>query len=256
MIWNQDPEILNLGAISIRWYGLLFALGMYTGLRLTHSIKNKDKHLLFNIDTLLSYVVAGTVIGARLGHCFFYEPSVFLSDPLRVFFIWEGGLASHGALAGVVLSLYLFSRNHKVSFLKLCDLLAAPACLAGGMIRMGNFFNSEIIGDPTNLPWAITFLKIDDLPRHPTQLYEAFFYFLLCTLLVIYQNKRNKIIIGKVFGFYLVGTFSFRFFIEFLKIPQVNFEQNMFLNMGQILSIPLVLLGCYFIFNLHTKQKI
>ncbi|MBY0414079.1 MAG: prolipoprotein diacylglyceryl transferase [Bdellovibrionales bacterium] len=257
MIWNQDPELIKIGSLSIRWYGFLFALGIYLGSEMAKFVKNKAGDLNFDIDKLFIFVVAGTFFGARLGHCLFYEPDIYLADPARIFFVWEGGLASHGALIGVIISLFVFSKVYKVEFLRLCDLLAAPACFAGGMIRLGNLFNSEIIGNQTTVPWAVIFSRIDPYPRHPTQLYESIFYFMLCIALSFYIKKKNyHLKIGQTFGFYLLGTFVFRFCIEFLKIPQVNFERDMSLNMGQLLSLPLIAIGVYFaFFFVQSKTK-
>jgi prolipoprotein diacylglyceryl transferase len=244
MIWNQEPILFGTEIVTIRWYGLFFALGIGFAFLLAKKLNNVSPIKNLNIDILFNYTLLGTVVGARLGHCLFYQPDYFLYHPFEIFAVWEGGLASHGALVGVLVSTYLFSNKYQVKFLKIADFMAAPACVGGAFIRIGNFFNSEIIGNKTSLPWGITFLRIDNISRHPTQIYESVFYFLMSLFLLRKFFKLNhKKFKGQLLGYYLVGTFSFRFLIEFIKIKQVDFESSMILNMGQILSIPLILWG-------------
>jgi prolipoprotein diacylglyceryl transferase len=263
--WDIDPEIFSLGQLSIRWYGLLFASAFLSGyLVFTKALKIKrlDAEML---DQLLIYVAVGTILGARLGHCLFYEPSYYLSNPVEILKIWEGGLASHGAAIGIVLALWLYIRKHKLSFLWLMDRLVIVVPLAGAFIRTGNLFNSEIYGRATDLPWGFLFVRnvvrdpntgavLPNLPSHPTQIYEALSYLLIFAILFLYYKKnKDEIRDGLIFGIFLILLFSARFFIEFIKNDQVSFEAGMLFNMGQWLSLPFILIGVALI--MYTKRK-
>jgi len=201
-------------------------------------------------------MIFGTVIGARLGHCLFYNPVYYLSNPIEIFKVWEGGLASHGAAIGILVAVYLFSKKKKkYPFLWIIDRIVIVVALAGTFIRLGNLFNSEIIGKPTDVSWAFIFTAIDDLPRHPTQLYESIAYLIIfLILLFIYYKGFEKNRSGLLFGLFLVLVFTFRFFVEFLKENQSGFEAGMTLNMGQLLSIPFVLIGIIFIIKSFKPQ--
>lgn len=243
--WNIYPDIFSIGPFSVRWYGLLFATSFLTGfliIRWVFRLENKPEK---DLDELLLHMVLGTVIGARLGHCLFYDLSYYSSNPIRILKIWEGGLASHGAALGIFLALYLYSRKKPdQKFLWLMDRVAIVIPLSGFFIRIGNLFNSEIIGKPTTVAWAFVFQRIDTIPRHPTQLYESFAYLLIFFFLIkTYLHQRDKTRHGLLAGLFLVSAFTCRFFIEFLKENQSYFEDAMPINMGQILSIPLILLG-------------
>ncbi len=259
--WDMSPEIFSFSFISIRWYGLLYALTFVVGYQILLYIFNKEKVDSKILDSLTIYVILGTIIGARLGHCLFYDPSYYLSNPIEIIKIWEGGLASHGGAIGIILSIWLFTRKHKknnISMLWILDRLVIVVALGGLFIRIGNFFNSEIYGIPTNVPWAVIFSLNDEIPRHPTQLYEGFVYFIIFLLLFSLYKKTNlkNIKQGFLFGLFLVLTFTTRFLLEFLKEVQSSFENNMFLDMGQILSIPFILIGLFFVFrkNKYTTK--
>jgi prolipoprotein diacylglyceryl transferase len=199
------------------------------------------------------YIGVGTIIGARLGHCFFYEPGFYLSHPLEIFKIWEGGLASHGAAIGILFAIYLFCRKTQKSYFWVLDKVVVVVASAGVFIRTGNLMNSEIYGYPTDLPWAFIFVRDNSLPSHPTQIYEALSYLLLFFFLyILYQKTKDKYEPGLVFGVFLILLFSIRFFWEFLKEPQVDAEKTWLLNLGQLLSIPFILLGIYI---LVTRKK-
>lgn len=257
IIWNVDPEIFRIGNFAIRWYGLLFALGFVFGYIIMGSIFKKEKIPQKLLDTLTMYMVIGTVVGARLGHCLFYEPGFYLSHPLNILKIWEGGLASHGAAVGIIIALYFFSRKAKKTFLWIIDRVVIVVALAGFFIRMGNLMNSEIYGVETSLPWGFIFVRWGEtLPKHPTQIYEALSYLLIFVLLYsIYLRKGIKLKDGYIFGLFLILLFSARFLIEFIKEPQVGFEDNMILNMGQLLSIPFVLLGIAILIRSKKQKK-
>lgn len=252
--WTVSPEIVKLGPFSLRWYGLLFALAFVFGYIILSKVYKKEKKSLEDLEKLSIYVILGTVIGARLGHCLFYDPAYYLTNPIEILKVWQGGLASHGAAIGILTALYLFSKKKKdQNIIWILDRLVIVVALGGAFIRLGNLFNSEILGKATDLPWAFVFVRVDEIPRHPTQLYESLFYFLSFIILYfIYQKKSAALKPGFLFGLFLILIFGFRFFIEFLKENQSAFESALPINMGQILSIPFVLLGLYFIFR--TKQ--
>jgi len=254
--WNVDPEIFRIGIFAIRWYSLMFMLSFICGIYIFTWIYKKEKKPLADLDQLLIYMLIGTVVGARLGHCFFYDPAYYLSNPLKVLKVWEGGLASHGAAIGILLVLFFYSKKHKDQpYLWLVDRMVITVALAGMFIRTGNFFNSEIIGGPTQLPWAIIFDNVDQIPRHPSQLYEALAYLIIfVVLLMIYRRNGEKTRNGLLLGLFLVLIFGFRFLVEFVKENQVAFEQGMMLNMGQLLSIPAVAAGAYLIFRAYRKS--
>ncbi len=226
------------------------------------NIKRLDAEML---DQLLIYVAIGVIAGARLGHCLFYEPSYYLSNPIEILKIWKGGLASHGAAIGILLAIWLYIRKHKLSFLWLMDRLVIVVPLAGAFIRTGNLFNSEIYGRATDVPWAFLFVRdrvidpvtgslLPNVPSHPTQIYEALSYLLIfAVLFILYKKKKDEIRDGYIFGLFLILLFSARFFIEFIKNEQVSFEVGMLFNMGQLLSLPFILIGIGLI--VYTKRK-
>ena len=248
--WNVDPELLHLGPISVRWYGLLFALAFIVGYKIFEWVFKRENRPQEDLEQLAVYMIFGTVIGARLGHCLFYNPEYYLSHPIEILEVWKGGLASHGAAIGILIALYLYVKKKKESFLWLLDRIVIVVALGGSFIRLGNLFNSEIIGKPANVPWAFVFTRVDNLPRHPSQLYESIAYFLIfIVLFYLYKNKYKELAKGYLFGLFLVLVFAFRFFVEFLKEVQEPFEAGLVLDMGQILSIPFVLAGLYLIWR-------
>ncbi len=256
-IWNADPEILHIaGPFGIRWYSLMFLAGFLIGHQVFIRMAQQEGKNVEKIkDPILYYLIIGTILGARLGHCFFYNPEFYLSHPLKIFTVWEGGLASHGGYIGVIVACYIFTHRYKgFSFLWLLDRIAIVGICAGGFIRIGNFFNSEILGKVTDVPWAIVFQKVDALPRHPTQLYESFSYLSLASFLYfLYRKADRKPLAGRILGICLAATCFFRFFIEFYKENQESFEEGMFLNMGQLLSIPYIAFGLILASGLHLK---
>ncbi len=263
--WNVDPEIFSIGELSIRWYGLLFASAFLSGYLVFTRYLATERLNSEMLDQLLIYVAVGTVVGARLGHCFFYEPEYFLKNPVEILKIWRGGLASHGAAIGILLALWLYIRKNKLSFLWLIDRIVIVVALGGAFIRLGNLFNSEIYGGPTGLPWGFEFVRdrvydpntgelLPTVASHPTQLYEALSYLLIFTVLFIFYRKNYlKVRDGFIFGVFMILLFLARFLIEFVKNDQVGFESGMKLNMGQLLSIPFILAGVIMI--VWTKMK-
>jgi prolipoprotein diacylglyceryl transferase len=255
--WNASPEIFSLGPITLRWYGVLFASGFALGFQVVKKFFVQENVPTEYLDPLVFYLMVGTIIGARLGHCLFYEPGIYLADPIRILKVWEGGLASHGGALGVLVALYFYVKKLKrFTYLYICDRVAVAATLAGAMIRLGNLFNSEIIGKPTSVAWAFVFQRIDNVPRHPTQLYESFSYFIIFGIMeLIYWKTTLKKAPGFLFGLYLVSVFSIRTFIEIFKEPQVAFEQSMTLDLGQLLSFPLIALGLFLMFRSLRSLK-
>jgi prolipoprotein diacylglyceryl transferase len=251
--WNVDPEIFNIGPLSIRWYGLLFALGFVIGQRILTKIYVAEGRTEGDVDVITLYMIIGTVVGARLGHTLFYAPDYYLSNPIEILKIWEGGLASHGATIGILFALWLFSRRQKFDYMWVLDRIVIVVALGGALIRLGNLMNSEIFGHPTDAPWGFIFYRnteYSQVPRHPTQLYESLSVFLLFVVLYWLWNKyRAALPKGLLFGLFVTFLFTFRFLIEFLKENQEAFEDQMTLNMGQILSIPLILVGLYILFR-------
>ncbi len=266
--WNVDPEIFNLFGFSLRYYGVLFAGGIFLSAFILRWIFKKENIDLDKLDTLTIYGLVGIFAGARLGHCLFYDPDYYFSHPLEMLlpiqiaedgsyqFTGYLGLASHGGVAGLIVALIFYARSTKESILNTMDLLSVVAPLGGCFIRLGNLMNSEIIGFPTNVPWAFVFEREDQLPRHPAQLYEAICYLLIFILLVyLYKTRRPLLRNGFFFGLSISLIFIARFLIEFLKERQVSFEEQMVLDMGQILSIPFILIGISFVIYGLRKTK-
>jgi len=261
IIWDVNPEIFSIGSFSIRWYGLLFALGFLIGQQIMIHVFKKEGKPLSDIDALTLYMVIATVIGARLGHFLFYEPEVLFSNPLEVILPPYRGLASHGATVGILTGLYLYARSRRSTgqtFLWVTDRIVITVALGGCFIRLGNLMNSEIVGKVTDVPWAFVFLRNTEytqLPRHPAQLYEALSCLVLFFFLLWYWNRhKERTPRGSMLGIFLIWVFTLRFLYEFLKEDQVAFESTMALNMGQILSVPAVLLGVYFVVNSYRTR--
>lgn len=253
--WNVSPILFSLGPLQLRWYGLMFLVGFLLGYQCMRKICIWENKPVEKLDSLLTHIFLGTLIGARLGHCLFYEPGYYLTHPLDILKIWEGGLASHGGGLGVIIAIWLFSRKNKdFSLMWILDRVMIFTVLTGAFIRLGNLMNSEIIGRPTDVPWSFVFERIDKLPRHPTQIYESFCYFVIALLgWLTYRKYKAKLPSGRVFGLCMALIFVARFTIEFFKENQEGFEASMPINMGQILSIPFFLVGVYL--YLRSFQK-
>lgn len=254
MIWNVDPVIARVGPFALRWYSLFFALGFIVGYFIVKQIFRNEHRNVTLLDSLLAYLVIATLVGARVGQVLFYEPGEYLSHPVEVIKIWKGGLASHGGFAGVLIALMLFCRRHRdVSFLWLADRLTIPIMLAAGFIRIGNFFISEIIGRPASVPWAVVFSAVDAVPRHPTQIYESLGYLVTSLMLYLwYRASARQPRDGRLLGMAMIVGFGWRFVIEFLKEHQEPFEAMLPLDMGQLLSIPFIVIGLHLVFR-HPK---
>ncbi len=249
IVWDVNPVLIKVGPLAIRWYGIFFALGFLAGLLVLHWIYQTEKKPETSLDALLVYVMAGAVIGARLGHCLFYQPEYFLKHPLEILEVWQGGLASHGGVLGILVALYFYTRRRpEEPYFWLLDRVAVVSALAGCFIRIGNLFNSEILGTPASVPWAFVFRRVDAVPRHPVQIYEALSYALIFVfLMLVYRSMRERTPRRLLFGLFLFSVFSARFFLEFIKQRQADYEQNFSISVGQWLSIPFVLVGVLFV---------
>ena len=267
--WNADPVLFSIGNLQVRWYGLLWALGFLFGYLIMKRIYKREKMTDDSLDKLLVYMLVSTILGARLGHCLFYEPDYYLSHPVEILKIWEGGLASHGGAIGILIGLFIYARKEKKPYIWILDRIVIVVCLVGAMIRVGNVMNHEIYGMPTSLPWGFVFMRGQEqfcgtfdnytpctswgdccppdqwLPCHPTGLYEAFFCLVAMGILLWMYYKRDlgNRQPGVMFSVFLIIIFGSRICIEFLKNVQVDFEQNMTWDMGQWLSVPFVLAG-------------
>ena len=254
--WDVNPEIFRIGSFAVRWYGLLFASSFLFGYIIMNRIfknENLDEAVL---DRLTIYMAIGVIIGARLGHCLFYEPGYYFRHPWEILMIWHGGLASHGAAIGILIAIWLFTKKEKKDYLWALDRIAIVVALSGFLIRMGNLMNSEIYGIETTVPWGFVFLRNHEIaPKHPTQIYEGLAYlFIFFLLFWLYWRKKGEHYQGLLISLAVTLIFIARFFIEFLKEDQVAFEATMKLNMGQWLSIPFILLGIAGLY-LSVKRK-
>ncbi|MEM0940437.1 MAG: prolipoprotein diacylglyceryl transferase [Bacteroidota bacterium] len=254
IIWNIDPRIFKEFEF-LRWYGICWLLGICLGYKIMHHIYSSEGFPSVELDKLATYVMLGAVIGARVGHILFYDPIYYLNNPIEVLpfkikptfqFTGLAGLASHGGIVGALVAFYFCKEKFNKDYLWLLDRLMIAGTTLGGFIRLGNLMNSEIIGIPSELPWAFVLTRVDQVPRHPAQLYEAIFYMGLSVVLYfIWKTKKFYKLNGFLFGLGMTLIFTQRFFVEFLKENQVGFEENLVLNMGQTLSIPLVIIGVF-----------
>lgn len=258
--WDFDSEIINIYGFPIKYYGLLFVGGLLLCTYILKGVFKRENLKDKAHEALFVYGIIGIFVGARLGHCLFYDFEYYSKNILEIFlpikinqsgnikFIGYAGLASHGGTIGLIISLFLYSKKYEIKYLKILDLIAIVAPLGATFIRLANLMNSEMIGNPTTMPWAFVFKKIDNIPRHPAQLYEAISYFIIFIIMItIYKTKNIKLGNGFMFGLVITLIFIMRILIEFVKINQVEFEDGMKLNMGQILSIPFIIVGIYFI---------
>ncbi len=248
--WNVDPVIGTIGPLSPRWYGVLFATAFmlsYSVMKRVFTAEGKSQE---HLDRLTIAMIIGTILGARLGHVLFYEPVLFLDNPLEVIAIWHGGLASHGGAIGIITGVYLFARRTGFTMTWLLDRLAIVVPLSGMCIRLGNLMNSEIIGRPTEVPWGFWFVRVDAIPvaRHPTQIYEALICLVLFVLMAwLYRKGLASTRPGFMIGLLMVLLFTSRFFVEYLKELQEAFEASLPIDMGQILSLPFIAAGLIFL---------
>jgi prolipoprotein diacylglyceryl transferase len=268
ILWNPDLVAFHIGPFAVRWYGLMWIIGLTLAYLVVQRLYKEQKIKDELFDPLFLYCFVGILAGARLGHCIFYQPDVFLTswrgiiemllpihfgndgswlgETFGFYVIGYAGLASHGGTLGLMIALWLYVKHTKLSIWSVLDNIAIATGTTACFIRLGNLMNSEIIGKITDVPWAFIFEKVDSMPRHPGQLYEAIAYALLfCILWVLHKRMPEKIGTGWYFGFCLTYIFTFRFFIEYTKEVQEAFEASLPLDMGQILSIPFIILGVW-----------
>ena len=266
--WDASPIIFSMGPISVRWYGLFWALSFYIGYEIMGRIFKRENVGQKELDSLLMHIAIGTIVGARLGHCFFYDFDYYIANPVEILYIWQGGLASHGGAIGILIAMLRYQKKvSNKSFFWTVDRLLITVALGAAFIRFGNIMNHEIYGYPTNVPWAFEFIKnvnawmagadaVYTEPRHPTGLYEAFGYLVIfASMMWMYFRKASKLYEGFLTGFLLITLFTVRFFVEFVKEVQSPFEENLIINMGQILSIPMIIAGIGIMYySLNKKQ--
>lgn len=259
IVWNPSEVMFHIGSFGIRWYSMCWLMGLLLGYLLMHRLYKEQKIAEEKFEPLFLYIFVSVLIGARLGHCLFYQPDYFLSSwdhfiemiiPMRHLadgswkFVGYEGLSSHGGVIGMLIAIWLYSRNTKVPVWVVLDNMGICSCITATFIRLGNLMNSEIIGKVTDVPWAFIFQRVDQYPRHPGQLYEALSYALFFFIIYgVYRRKREKVGTGYFFGLCIALVFVARFLIEYTKDIQVDFESGMLLDMGQLLSIPFIILG-------------
>ncbi len=256
--WNVDPVIFHIGSFGLRWYSLGFLLAFLLGYFIMQRMFQREKVDTKYLESLLVYMFLAVLVGARLGHCLFYEPEYYLTadhwleivlpfghDASGWHYTGYQGLASHGAAIAILLAMWIYYRKYRMNPIWIIDHLLVIIALGGAFIRLGNLFNSEIYGVQTDLPWGFIFERNHEtVPKHPTQLYESLSYFLIFLVcILVYRHKDGKLRTGVLFGWWLIALFGARFLIEFVKEEQVAFEKGMTLDMGQWLSIPFILLG-------------
>ena len=254
---NISPILIEIGPLIIRWYGLIFALGLLLAYFFIRWVFKREKFNLEHLDIIVLYLFLGLFIGARLGHVFFYEPSYYLSDPIEIIKVWKGGLSSHGAAIGVFMAYLIWTRVYRVNFKKYASLLVLGFPIVSCSVRIANFFNSEIIGRSTSGNWGVVFQRLgEDFPRHPTQFYEAGLSFIIfIVLFLVYRKYSDKLPPYFILFLYILLYFSTRFLIEFWKVRH-TIPDSFPLSMGQILSIIPVLIAIgYFVYLLKKSLK-
>lgn len=255
-VWNVEPTIFKLGFLQLRWYGLLFVGSFILGLIIMKKIFIKEGKDASSLDNLLIYALVGAIIGARLVHCLFYEPNYYLNHPLEILYVWKGGLASHGGMIGVIVGVYLYTKQNKLPFFWLLARMAIPGALTAAFVRFGNLFNSEILGKPSELSWAIVFEKVDNIPRHPVQLYEAFSYLIIFAILIVVYRKISPSFSTKLLpGLFLTLIFSVRFLLEYTKTEQATYSPSIPLTVGQMLSTPFIIFGVIWCIWAYKSSK-
>ena len=270
VVWNPDTELCRFLGLHIRYYSLMWMVGLVAAYFIVRKLYRDRGIKDETFEPLFFYCFIGILIGARLGHCIFYEPEYYLTSgkhfiemllPIRfkpqggIILAGYSGLASHGGTIGIIIAMIMYCRKYKVKVLECIDMVCVATPLTAASIRLGNLMNSEIVGKPTGTDWGFIFVQNgEDFARHPAQLYEALAYLVIfAVILLIYRKHKEKIGSGFYFGFCIATIFTFRFFIEFCKEVQVDFEQGMTFDMGQLLSIPFIIGGIWLM--LHSRKK-
>ena len=267
IVWNPSEALFSIFGFEVRYYSLCWVIGLLAGYKIMQHLYKRQKVSMELFEPLFMYCFLGILIGARLGHCLFYEFEYYSNHILEMLlpmketadgwkFIGYQGLASHGGTIGLFIALWVYTLRTKLSFPWLLDNIAITTPIVAGMIRLGNFFNSEILGNVTDMPWGVIFAQVDELPRHPAQLYEAIAYFVIFIGgLLLYRKYPSKVGSLFYFGYCLATIFTFRFFVEFLKEVQSSFEEGMTLDMGQWLSIPFMIIGITYMIKGFKKDN-
>jgi len=256
-LWSTDPTIFKFSFLQLRWYSLFFIGSFILGYFIIKKIFLAEGKSVKNLDDLLLYSLTGAIIGARIAHCLFYEPEYYLSHPIEILYVWKGGLASHGGMLGVLIVFYIYAKKNNISYMWLLSRMTIPGALVAASVRFGNFFNSEILGKESHLPWAVVFKRVDNIPRHPVQLYEAFSYLVIASILWIIYKKTHPNFATKLLpGVFATLLFSVRFLLEFVKTKQATYSLDIPLTVGQMLSLPFILLGIgWIIWAFKTTPK-
>jgi len=247
-VWNIDPNIFKYGSLQLRWYGLLFVSSFFIGMALVKWMFRRENVPTDALDNLLLAAIAGTVIGARLMHCLAYEPGFYLSHPIEILKVWKGGLASHGGMLGMIIVLYWYARKEHLPYGWLLSRLTIPGMIVAAFVRFGNFFNSEILGLPTDVPWAIVVSRVNPIPRHPVQLYEGFSYLIIFAILLTIYLRTSRDFSARILpGIFAVLLFGTRFVLEYFKTRQADYTTALPFTTGQLLSLPVILVGVVWI---------
>ncbi len=255
-IWNVDPVLISFGFLQIRWYGLMFLFGFIAAFLLMQWIYKREHQNPKELDSLLLYVMVGVVVGARLAHVIFYDPDYYFSNPIEILYVHKGGLASHGGALGAIVAIFIFSKRYKRPFLWLLSRAAIAGVATAIFVRIGNFFNSEILGLPTTLPWAVVFERVDNIPRHPVQIYEALSYlFVLLFLIIVYKRVSSSFATKIIPPLFLISLFGVRFLVEFAKTEQASYNNTLFFTTGQLLSLPYVVVGLIWLIFVLKNRK-
>ncbi len=265
--WTVSPDIFSIGPLTLRWYGLLWAVGFMVGYYVVMKVYNREGVQQEQSADILMYMLVGTIIGARLGHCFFYDFAFYSAHPAEILYVWKGGLSSHGGACGILIALWLFSKKIQKSFIWTMDRIVMSVAICGACIRLGNLMNHEIYGHATDVPWAFEFITnmhlwqlgsepVFSAPSHPTQIYEALYCIItFAVTMFLYWRTNARKFEGFIFGVFLEMVFMTRFLLEFIKNNQEDFEENMIINMGQILSLPLIIWGVYLLYKSILQMK-
>lgn len=259
VVWDFDPVFISIGGLKILYYGLMWAVAFGISMVLFTNFIKREGYPDKMFDSIFWFATLSTIIGARLGHCLFYEPAHYLANPIEILNLRQGGLASHGAAIGILVGLWLFSRRNKMPYIWSLDRIMVAVAICGTLVRLGNLFNSEIYGVQTDQPWGFIFVRANEtLPKHPTQIYEALCYFVIFALLLwlYYGRDMARRRPGLIFGLGVGLIFLSRFFIEYIKNPQEEFEQGMSLLMGQWLSIPFIVMGAVMVVYSIVRPEI
>lgn len=259
VVWDIDPAIFRIGSIEVRYYGLAWAFALGISAYMFHNFIKREGYSEKMFDSIFWFGVISAVIGARLGHCLFYDFEYYSQHPLEILDLRQGGLASHGTAIGLLIGLWLFSKKNKMPYIWSLDRIGIAVALGGAAVRIGNLMNSEIYGTETDLPWGFIFVRAGEtVPMHPTQIYEALVYLAIFGILSWMYYKRDLAVRrpGVMFGFFLIALFGSRIVIEIIKNPQVAFEESMALDMGQILSIPFVIVGIVILWRAMRKPEV